>query len=144
VVETFFIGLLVSLVVVEIFGVWPGGIIVPAYLALSLDRPARAALTLAAALLVLAAYKGLSRCFILFGKRRFVIMLLLGGLLIQAGFLIAPRVFASPLEMRILGWVVPGLMASNFQRQRFFPTLAALVAATILTFFLGRLAGLLR
>lgn len=142
-VETFFIGLLVSLVLVEIFGVWPGGIIVPAYLALSLDRPARAGVTLAAALLVLAAYKGLSRFFILFGKRRFVIMLLLGGLLIQAAFLIAPRVFASPLEMRILGWVVPGLMANNFQRQRFFPTLAALVAATILTFFLGRLAGFL-
>jgi len=141
--ETFFIGLVVSLLVVEVFGVWPGGIIVPAYLALALDRPARVGATIAAALLALAAYKALSRYFLLFGKRRFVVMLLVGGLLIQASALLFPKVMASPLDVRVIGWVIPGLLANNFERQKFFPTLAALVAATIVTYFLAKLVALI-
>jgi len=141
--ETFFIGLVVSLIVVEVFGVWPGGIIVPAYLAMALDRPARVGATVAAALLTLAAYKVVSRYFLLFGKRRFVVMLLVGGLLIQASVLLFPKVMASPLDMRVIGWVIPGLLANNFERQKLFPTLAALVCATIVTYFLARLAALI-
>jgi len=141
--ETFFIGLVVSLIVVEVFGVWPGGIIVPAYLAMALDRPARVGATIAAALLTLAAYKVVSRYFLLFGKRRFVVMLLVGGLLIQASVLLFPKVMASPLDMRVIGWVIPGLLANNFERQKLFPTLAALVCATIVTYFLARLAALI-
>lgn len=142
-VETFFIGLVVSLLIVEVFGVWPGGIIVPAYLALALDRPARVGATVAASLLALAAYKAVSRYFLLFGKRRFVVMLLVGGLLIQASVLLFPRVMASPLDMRVIGWVIPGLLANNLERQKFFPTLAALVSATIVTYFLAKLAALI-
>jgi poly-gamma-glutamate biosynthesis protein PgsC/CapC len=141
--ETFFIGLVVSLLVVEVFGVWPGGIIVPAYLALALDRPARVGATIAAALLALAAYKALSRYFLLFGKRRFVVMLLVGGLLIQASGLLFPKVMASPLDVRVIGWVIPGLLANNLERQKFFPTLAALVSATIVTYFLAKLTALI-
>jgi len=143
VLETFFIGLVVSLIIVEVFGVWPGGIIVPAYLAVHLDRPARVGATLAAAILTLAVYKALARYFILFGKRRFVIMLLVGGLLVEAAMLIHPHLFASPLEMRVIGWVVPGLLANNLERQKFFPTLASLVAAVILTYFLAKLVALI-
>ena len=139
--ETFFIGLVVSLFVVEVFGVWPGGIIVPAYLALYLDRPARVGATLAAALVALAAYKVVARFFILFGKRRFVVMLLLGGLAVQAAMLLFPRVFASPLELRVIGWVIPGLLANNMERQKFFPTVAALIAATFVTYFLAKLVA---
>ena len=142
-VETFFIGLVVSLAVVEVFGVWPGGIIVPAYLALHLDRPCRVGVTLAAALLALALYKLASRYFLLFGKRRFVIMLLLGGVLFQAAMLIFPRVFAFPAELRVIGWVVPGLLANNLERQKPALTAAALALATIVTYFLGKLAALI-
>lgn len=141
--ETFFIGLVVSLFVVEVFGVWPGGIIVPAYLALALSRPARVGATVAAALLTLAAYKVLSRYFLLFGKRRFVVILLVGGFLIQASVLLFPKVMASPLDMRVIGWVIPGLLANNLERQKFFPTLAALVFATTVTYFLAKLVALI-
>jgi poly-gamma-glutamate biosynthesis protein PgsC/CapC len=140
-VETFFIGLLVSLAVVEVFGVWPGGIIVPAYLALHLDRPGRVGLTLAAALLTFVLYKLASRYFLLFGRRRFVITLLMGGVLIQAAMLIFPRAFAFPFELRIIGWVVPGLLANNLERQKPLRTAAALVLATIVTYFLGKLVA---
>lgn len=142
-IETFFIGLVVSLIVVEVFGVWPGGIVVPAYLAIHLDKPERVGLTLAAALLTLAAYKVLSRFFILFGKRRFVVMLLAGGILLQAAMLIFPRVFAFPLEFRVIGWVVPGLLANNLERQKPLITLAALALATLATYFLAKLVALI-
>lgn len=142
-IEAFFIGLVVSLIVVEVFGVWPGGIIVPAYLALHLDKPGRVGLTLAAALLTLAIYKVLARFLILFGKRRFVVMLLVGGILIQAAMLIFPRVFAFPLELRVIGWVVPGLLANNLERQKPLPTAACLVLATVATYFLAKLAALI-
>ena len=141
--ETFFIGLVVSLIIVEVFGVWPGGIVVPAYLALYLDQPARVGATLAAALLTLAAYKLLARYLILFGKRRFAVMLLVGGILVEASGLVLPRLLASPFDLRVIGWVIPGLLASNLERQKFFPTLAALAAASILTYFLAKLVALI-
>ena len=141
--ETFFIGLVVSLIFVEVFGVWPGGIVVPAYLALYLDQPARVGATLAAALLTLAAYKLLARYFILFGKRRFAVMLLVGGILVEAAGLVLPRLLTSPFDLRVIGWVIPGLLASNLERQKFFPTLAALAAASILTYFLAKLVALI-
>lgn len=142
-IETFFIGLVVSLVVVEVFGVWPGGIIVPAYLALHLDKPARVAMTLAAAVAALLLYKLLASYFLLFGKRRFVVLLLLGGALIQAAMIVFPRVFAFPAEMRVIGWVVPGLLANNLERQKPLPVAAALILATAVTYLLGRLVALI-
>jgi len=45
--------------------------------------------------------------------------------------------------MRVIGWVIPGLLANNLERQKFFPTLAALVSATIVTYFLAKLTALI-
>lgn len=142
-IETFFIGLVVSLIVAEVFGIWPGGIIVPAYLALHLDKPERVGLTLAAALLTLAAYKVFARFFILFGKRRFAVMLLMGGLFVQAAMLLVPRAFAFPFEFRVIGWVVPGLLANNLERQKPLLTAAGLVLAVVATYFLAKLVALI-
>ena len=51
--EIAFIGLLVSLLFTAITGFYPGGIIVPSYLVLFMNQPARIAGTLIAALLSL-------------------------------------------------------------------------------------------
>lgn len=139
--ETVFIGLAVALLYVELTGIYPGGIIVPAFLALSLDHPVRALATVAVACLSLLLYKLLARTFILFGKRRFVIILLLGGLLSQLFALVMPRLLAAPAEFQVIGLIIPGLLANNLERQRFLPTLASLVTVTAITYFL---AGLIR
>ncbi|MGB2844791.1 MAG: poly-gamma-glutamate biosynthesis protein PgsC/CapC, partial [Candidatus Aminicenantaceae bacterium] len=75
--ETLLIGLIVAVIYVEIMDVFPGGIIVPAYMALYLDKPLRVLATILIAVLSLYTYKFLSRYLILFGKRRFVMMILL-------------------------------------------------------------------
>jgi len=64
--ETFFIGLIVAALYVEIMDIYPGGIIVPAYMALFFDQPLRVLATVLIALLSLLTYRFLSRFFILF------------------------------------------------------------------------------
>ncbi len=137
--ETVFIGLAVALLYVELTGIYPGGIIVPAFLALSLDHPVRALATIFVACLSLLAYRLLARYFILYGKRRFVILLFVGGLFAQALFLAVPELLASPTEFRVIGFIIPGLLANNLERQKFLPTLASLITVTVVTYFLAEL-----
>jgi len=139
--ETIFIGLAVALLYVEATGIYPGGIIVPAFLALSLDHPVRALTTIAVACLSLLIYKMLARYLILFGRQRFVILLFLGGLISQLFTLAVQRLLAAPVEFQVIGLIIPGLLANNLERQRFLPTLASLVTVTAVTYFL---AGLVR
>ena len=143
IVETLLIGLVAALLWAEITDVSPGGIIVPGYIALYLDRPLRVAATLAVALLTLAIYKFLARRLILFGRRRFVLTVLVGAVLSQAWLLVLPRFFDAPVELRVIGWVVPGILASSLVRQKVAPTLASLAAAATLTFAVVRLVSFL-
>lgn len=85
--ETLFIGLLIAVLYVEITGFYPGGIIVPAYVALYLDQPVRVLATIVIAFLSLYIYRALSRFIILFGKRRFVMLVFIGAFLAQLWFL---------------------------------------------------------
>jgi poly-gamma-glutamate biosynthesis protein PgsC/CapC len=137
--ETFFWGLILALFYAEIMEIYPGGIIVPAYFALYLDHPARVGATILIALLSLGTYKILARFFILFGRRRFVMLLLLGALWGQAWFLAAPALFAGTTEFRLIGWVIPGLLANNCEKQRVLPTLASLITVSVATYFLVRI-----
>jgi len=137
--ETLLIGLIVAVLYVEIMDIYPGGIIVPAYLALFLDQPLRILVTILTALLSLMTYKLLSRVFILFGRRRFVMLIFLGALWGQIWFLLYPYLYSGPLEMRVIGWVIPGLLANNLEKQRFFATLASLFTVSIITYFLVRI-----
>lgn len=143
VVETLLVGLLLALLWAEVTDVSPGGLIVAGYFALYLDRPLRVAATLAVALLTLALARLLARRLVLFGRRRFVLMVLTGAVLSQAWLVAAPGLFAAPVELRVIGWVVPGILASSLARQKPLPTLASLAAVSSLTFAAVRLAGLL-
>jgi len=143
IVETLLIGLVLALLWAEITDLSPGGIIVPGYFALYLDRPLRAAATLAVALLTLVIYRFLARRLILFGRRRFVLTVLVGAVLSQAWLLVLPRLFDAPLELRVIGWVIPGILASSLARQKVLPTLASLAAVATLTFAVVRLVSLL-
>jgi poly-gamma-glutamate biosynthesis protein PgsC/CapC len=136
---TILVGLAVALLYVEFTGVVPGGLIVPAYLALYLDQPGRIAATLGAALLAFLVFRLVSPRFLLFGRRRFVLMLFLGALFGQAWVLLWPHLATASLDLRVIGWVVPGLLANNLARQKFWPTLAAAATASVLTYALVEL-----
>ena len=141
IVETLLIGLVLALLWAEITDVSPGGIIVPGYIALSLDEPLRVAATLAVALLTLAAYRMLARRLILFGRRRFALTVLIGAVLAQAWLLLLPGLFAAPAGLRVIGWIIPGILASSLARQKAAPTLASLAAVSTLTFAVVRVVS---
>lgn len=143
IVETLVVGLVIALVWAELTDVSPGGIVVAGYFALYLDRPLRVAATLAVALLAWAAVKALSRHLVLFGRRRFVLTVLVGAVLSQAWLLALPKLFEAPVELRVIGWIVPGILASSLARQKLLPTLASLAAVSTLTFAVVKLAALL-
>jgi len=137
-----FIGLLISLGIIGLTGIYPGGIIVPSYLVLFLSEPERMAGTLVAALFTLWVYKLSSRRLILFGRRRFVFLLLVGGIWSMVWRLYLPSLFPASLEFTVIGWVIPGLIASQFERQGVLVTLGSLVTATVAIAWLGRILGL--
>ncbi|MFO7867650.1 MAG: poly-gamma-glutamate biosynthesis protein PgsC [Candidatus Aminicenantes bacterium] len=137
--ETFFIGLLLAVIYIEIFDIYPGGLIVPAYIALYLHLPVKVAATLLVAFLALFSYKFFSRHLILFGKRRFAFLVILGAFWAQLWFLIWPELFPYPVGVRAVGLVIPGLLANNLERQRYIPTLASLFTVSVLTYFVVRI-----
>jgi gamma-polyglutamate biosynthesis protein CapC len=137
--EILFIGLVLALGYVSLTGYYPGGIIVPGYLVLFVDQPFRMAGTLAAALLTLALYLLASRHLILFGKRRFVFLILLGACFSLLLSFAAPALLPVSADYRVIGLVIPGLIAGNFERQGILITtssLAIVVAATWITGYL--------
>lgn len=137
-----FLGLLLSLAFIWLTGVYPGGIIVPSYLGLFLEEPERIAGTVLAALLTFGVYRLSCRRFIFFGKRRFAFMILVGGLWAALWVEFFPALFPISLEFRVIGWVIPGLIANHFDRQGVLVTSAALVTVTVMVGLLGRLASL--
>jgi gamma-polyglutamate biosynthesis protein CapC len=136
------IGLVVSLVFTEMFGLASAGLVVPGYLALYLDQPARLAATVGVALLTWAAVRfGFSRLIVLYGRRRFAVTVLTGYLLNAALEQLALAWPAGSLELRAIGYIVPGLIANTALAQGPFVTLGmTFLAAAIVRLVLVLLA----
>jgi poly-gamma-glutamate biosynthesis protein PgsC/CapC len=137
-----FLGLVLSLAFIGLTGVYPGGIIVPSYLVLFLHEPTRILGTLIAALLTVGVYRMSCRWMILFGRRRFVFLIMVGGVWALLWMQLLPSVFPLSLEYRVIGWVIPGLIANHLDRQGLLVTAASLATVTVALGFLGRLMGL--
>jgi poly-gamma-glutamate biosynthesis protein PgsC/CapC len=134
------LGMTLSLVVSELVGVSSAGLVVPGYLALYLDQPARLAATFLVALTTWAAVRfGLARLVVLYGRRRFGVTVLTGFLLNAA---IDRLLFALPpeaAELRAIGYIVPGLIANTALQQGVGSTvgLTLLVAAAVRLILMG-------
>lgn len=126
------IGLAVSLLLSEMFGIASGGMIVPGYIALSLNRPADVALTVGAGFITYLIVHTLSAFVIIYGRRRTVLMILVGylvGMLART----ATGNMSGPdgSEIQVIGFIIPGLIAIWLDRQGVVETLAALTTASI-------------
>ncbi len=146
------VGIVVSLLLSEVFGLAAGGVVVPGYLALSLDRPISVVLTVGVALATFIFVRGLSAYVILYGRRRSSLMILGGYLLgVLSEVTIGPQFMAQVPQMdqglRVIGYVIPGLMAIWFDRQGVLQTLAVMLTAAamvrlVLLLVLGEPMGL--
>ena len=126
------VGLAVSLIFAETFGLAAGGMVVPGYLALSLDRPVDVAVTVGAGLATFLLVHALSSLLIIYGRRRTVLTLLV-GYLVAAVLHSAAGDFVTPagVELRLIGYVIPGLIALWLDRQGVIETLSTLLTASI-------------
>ena len=130
------LGVLVSLAFTELTGL-SAGLIVPGYLALCLESPQRIAYTLALSLCAVGLCRLLARVVILYGRRRFAVLLVLTYFLD-----LALRTIGG---LSMIGVLIPGILAREFDRQGIADTLLAVTATTALlialTFAVRALAG---
>lgn len=119
------LGIAVSLLASEVVGVSAAGLVVPGYLALHLDQPARLAATFAVALATWALVRfGLSRLVVLYGRRRLAVAVLAGFLLNVLAERLLLALPSQPVDARVIGYIVPGLIASEAASQGVVPTFA--------------------
>jgi len=140
--ELFAVGLLLSLAFAGVTGVTAGGIIVPAYLVFYLDQPGRLAGLFASAFVAYGMVAILSNYVLLFGKRQFVVAIMCGAVCMLLIGAVSPILIPSTTEFKVLGWVIPGLIAHAFRRQGVLVTSSAIVIVTIGAYFAGRLLTL--
>ncbi|MFO0724151.1 MAG: poly-gamma-glutamate biosynthesis protein PgsC [Myxococcota bacterium] len=127
------VGLAVSLLFSELFGLAAGGMVVPGYIALHLHRPLDVALTVGAGVLTFAVVHALASIVILYGKRRTVLMILVGYLFGALARAVAAASIAdvANVDLHLIGYVIPGLIAIWIERQGFVETMSALVTASV-------------
>ena len=132
IIKLFIIGLVVGFIYYEITGISPGGIIAPAYLAMFIHNPLRIAVTLSIAILVFICLKYLSSVTILYGRRRFLLAVILGfffKLLID--YLIQPNI-AIGFDLQSIGFIISGLIANEMYRQKIIPTILSTGIVTLI------------
>lgn len=127
------IGLAISLLFSEMFGLAAGGMVVPGYIALSLSKPLDVVLTMATGIATFAIVHALSSIVIIYGKRRTVLMILVGYLLGVTVRILSPDAlpFAAENNYQVIGYIIPGLIAIWFDRQGIIETASALVTSSV-------------
>lgn len=129
--QTIGIGIIIGFLFYEFIGLSPGGIVVPGYIALFIDQPFRILVTIGIAILTYFIVLFLSNYLILYGKRRFLSMILISFLvkwIVETFILKFPIV---NIEIQSIGYIIPGLLANEMKRQGILPTLLSMAIVAI-------------
>ena len=120
--EIIILGMILSMFYYEFTQLSPAGIIVPGYIFLYMQSPRSIAYTMINALLTFSIAKLIGNFVILYGKRRFSIFIILSFvidyLLGALGLL--------PSNIEIIGFLIPGIIALDFEKQGIFNTMVSL------------------
>lgn len=127
------LGVIISLIFTELLGASAGGIVVPGYIAMYLDRPTQIVGTLLVSLVTWGIIRIISSFTLLFGKRRMVLCILIGFILGWATRnIIFHNITIVDLKMQSIGYIIPGLIANWFERQGFWKTVTTMMIAAVL------------
>ncbi|EKE84440.1 poly-gamma-glutamate biosynthesis protein PgsC [Idiomarina xiamenensis] len=152
------VGLFFTLLLSQALGLAAGGLVVPGYMALQLTNPMNIALTLTAALVTFLIVRTIASFAIIYGRRQTIIMILTGYLI--AGFLdiflanlvswvnlqmvggtgeaeaqvaaLESNFMMTIIETKLVGYIIPGLIAIWFDRQGVLQTLCGLAVTAVL------------
>lgn len=127
------LGIVLSLIFIEAFGMAAGGVIIPGYIALQLTNVDHMIGTLVISLLTFLIILFISKFTFLFGRRQMVVALLVGTLLsILSHHLLIVNTSDSTVEFSAIGWVIPGLIAHWAAKQGYIKTIAMLSITSII------------
>ena len=141
--STVALSVILSFLVTELTGLLTGGMVSAGYLAFYFSEPMRILSTFLLSALI-ALILRLSREFlILYGRRRFMLSILLSILFVyaleKAYFILSPI----SLDLRVIGYIIPGLIANDMEKQGIIRTSLALIIVTALVKLLSILGGLI-
>ena len=127
------IGLVISFAFSEFLGLAAGGMVVPGYVALYLHKPLFVLVTLLVSYLTYFIVHALSAVMIIYGRRRTVMMILVGYALgAMTRSFGALEFSAAVIDLSIIGYIIPGLIAIWIDRQGLLESLSALLIASVL------------
>jgi len=126
------LGLVVSLIFSEVLGIAAGGMVVPGYIALYLDKPFTILYTLVISYITYFIVHALSTIMIVYGRRRTVLMILVGFFL--GWFLRSIDTLylgKETIDLEIVGYIIPGLIAIWMDRQGILETVTSLITSSV-------------
>lgn len=130
-----FVGVILSLIFADKFGINPAGLVVPGYLALIFDQPIMLlSVLIISCLTYFIVNNGISKWVILYGRRKFAAMILTGMVLKFIFDLIYPLTPFEMVEVSGIGVVIPGIIANTVQKQGVVITLSTTMLLTCITY----------
>ena len=118
------ISIILGFLSVEFLGLFTGGLVSAGYLAFYMDQPWRLVSTLVLAVVIYLITMGLQKIIIIYGRRRFMVTVLLsliGTWLLEKG--LYGNLGSLELDIRVVGFIIPGLIANDMFRQGILRTL---------------------
>lgn len=116
----------------ELLGIFTGGLISAGYLAFYIEQPYRILSTIALSLVVYGITLLAGKLVILYGRRRFMLTVILGILL---GWLYESMSYyfsGISQDLRIIGYIIPGLMANDMCKQGIWRTILMVLVCALL------------
>lgn len=141
--STVALSVIISFLTTELTGLLTGGMISAGYLAYWFGEPMRIVSTLLMSILIALIMRVSRHFLILYGRRRFMLSILLsifGVYLVEKSYFFVSEF---SFDMRIIGYIIPGLIASDMEKQGILRTTIALSAVTIVVKLLSLLGGIL-
>ena len=141
--STVALSVIISFLTTELTGLLTGGMISAGYLAYWFGEPMRIVSTLLMSILIALIMRVSRHFLILYGRRRFMLSILLsifGVYLVEKSYFLVSEF---SFDMRISGYIIPGLIASDMEKQGILRTTLALSAVTIVVKLLSLLGGIL-
>ncbi|MFO7964972.1 MAG: poly-gamma-glutamate biosynthesis protein PgsC [Desulfobacterales bacterium] len=127
------IGLVISLAFSELFGLAAGGMVVPGYVALFLDSPLIIVFTLTASYFTYFIVHSMGTVMIIYGRRRTVLMIIIGFTIGALMRFFGPVEFpAASIDLTVVGYIIPGLIAIWIDRQGVVESFSALIIAGVI------------
>lgn len=141
------VGLAVNLFFSELFGISVGGMVAAGYFAINLNSPLDIIITMLASILTAWIVRLLSKVILIYGRRQFAFMVLIGFLIggsmkEMCNYIypyMADMIFSIGFNqgqflcnLNCIGFIIPGLIAAWIERQGVFVTLCTLIIGAVI------------